>query len=134
MVCHSLSCQRPRAIRQHSARGPCSLASRVGVALATATDRRARLGQLAHALAGVVSALFVLFVVGFVLSNPVDVVSGVAPVILLVLTVGVVVCTVLVWRERIWSRARRIFHAPVTPAAVAFMWELAFWSLLGYPL
>ncbi len=118
-------------------------APRVRVAQATATDRRARLGRLAHALAGVVSALFVLFVVGFVLSNPADIVYGVAPVILFVLTlgllgavltVGVVVCAVLVWRERIWSREGRIFYTLVTLAAVACIWELAFWNLLGYRL
>jgi hypothetical protein len=43
----------------------------------------------------------------------------------------VVVCAILVWREHIWTRTGRIFYTLVALAAVAFVWDLALWNLLG---
>ncbi|HEX8035950.1 MAG TPA: serine hydrolase [Ktedonobacterales bacterium] len=105
---------------------------------------REGLGPLAHWLAGMASALFVLFVIGFTIvltaQGEGELVYGATPLLLVVLllgmlaailTLGVAVSAILVWRERIWSLAGRTFYTLVAVAAVAFVWELAFWNLLG---
>lgn len=49
-----------------------------------------------------------------------------------VLTVGALVYTVLAWKERYWGIAFRVYYALVTLAAVAFVWFLNYWNLLGW--
>lgn len=108
---------------------------------------REGLGRLAHWLAGMASALFVLFVIGFTIvltaQGEGELVYGATPLLLVVLllgmlaailTLGVAVSAFLVWRERVWNLVGRIFYTLVAVAAVAFVWELAFWNLLGVHL
>jgi CubicO group peptidase (beta-lactamase class C family) len=111
------------------------------VSIAGRRVRADHVGRLAHILAGAVGALFVLFTLGLLLSNPGDIIYGVTPALVfaltlgligVILTVGVVICAVVVWREHIWTLAGRIFYTLVTLAAVAFVAELALWNLLGY--
>jgi glucan phosphoethanolaminetransferase (alkaline phosphatase superfamily) len=54
------------------------------------------------------------------------------PLIGLVLTALAVVLAVRVWRERYWTRGSRLFHTAAVAAAVAFVWFLNYWNLLGY--
>jgi len=54
------------------------------------------------------------------------------PLIGLVLTVLAVVLTVRVWREGYWTRTARVLHSAAVVAAVAFVWFLSYWNLLGY--
>jgi CubicO group peptidase (beta-lactamase class C family) len=54
------------------------------------------------------------------------------PLIGLALTVLAVVLAVRVWREKYWTRGRRLFHTAGVVAAVAFIWFLNYWNLLGY--
>jgi hypothetical protein len=54
------------------------------------------------------------------------------PLIGLALTVLAVVLAVRVWRERFWTRGARLFHTAGVVAAVAFVWFLNYWNLLGY--
>ena len=54
------------------------------------------------------------------------------PLIGLVLTALAVVLAVRVWRDKYWTRGRRLFHTAGVVAAVAFIWFLNYWNLLGY--
>ena len=49
-----------------------------------------------------------------------------------VLTVGALVYTVLAWKDRYWGIAGRVYYTLVTLAAVAFVWFLNYWNLLGW--
>lgn len=48
------------------------------------------------------------------------------------LTVAALVYTVLAWKDRYWGVAFRIFYTLVAVAAVAFVWFLNQWNLLGW--
>jgi hypothetical protein len=49
-----------------------------------------------------------------------------------VLTVGALVYAVLAWKDRYWGAAFRVYYTLVTVAAVAFVWFLNNWNLLGW--
>ena len=49
-----------------------------------------------------------------------------------VLTVAALVCTVLAWKNSYWGIASRAYYTLVTVAAVAFVWFLNYWNLLGW--
>jgi hypothetical protein len=48
------------------------------------------------------------------------------------LTVGALIDAVLAWKNRYWSIAARVYYTLVTMAAVAFVWFLNTWNLLGW--
>ena len=48
------------------------------------------------------------------------------------LTVGALVYAVLAWKKGYWGVAFRAYYTLVTVAAVAFVWFLNFWNLLGW--
>lgn len=48
------------------------------------------------------------------------------------LTAGALVYTVLAWKDRYWGAAFRVYYTLVTVAAVAFVWFLNQWNLLGW--
>jgi hypothetical protein len=48
------------------------------------------------------------------------------------LTAAALVYLVLAWRDRDWGVASRFYHTFVTIAAVAFIWFLNQWNLLGW--
>jgi CubicO group peptidase (beta-lactamase class C family) len=88
-----------------------------------------------------ISVLNLLFVVGTVLwGNPVPlfgismiyrIVLGVG-VLGAVLTVGALIYSALAWKRGYWGIATRVHYTLVTVAAVAFVWFLNFWNLLGW--
>lgn len=49
-----------------------------------------------------------------------------------VLTVGALVYAVLAWKDGYWGVAFRSYYTLVTVAAVAFVWFLNYWNLLGW--
>jgi hypothetical protein len=49
-----------------------------------------------------------------------------------VLTVGAVGYTAVAWKDRYWTTAARAHNTLVTVAAVAFVWFLNYWNLLGW--
>jgi hypothetical protein len=49
-----------------------------------------------------------------------------------VLTVGALIYSVLAWKRGFWGIATRLHYTLVTVAAVAFVWFLNFWNLLGW--
>ena len=89
-----------------------------------------------------ISVLNLLFVVGMVpASNPptellgaqliVKIVLGVG-VLSAVLTVGALIYSVLAWKRSYWGIATRVHYTLVTVAALAFVWFLNYWNLLGW--
>jgi CubicO group peptidase (beta-lactamase class C family) len=54
------------------------------------------------------------------------------PLIALALTALATVLSVRVWREAYWTRGSRLLHGAGVVAAIAFVWFLSYWNLLGY--
>jgi CubicO group peptidase (beta-lactamase class C family) len=54
------------------------------------------------------------------------------PLIGLALTALAAFLAVRVWRESYWTRASRVLHVAGVAAAIAFVWFLNYWNLLGY--
>jgi len=103
-----------------------------------------KLALQARYLAGLVSALNLVFVVGLVVRLG-QVLSGVfygtpayfvallvVPLLTAILTVGLVVFTVLAWRDDYWSVLGRLHYSLVTLAALVFIWFANYWNLLGF--
>ncbi len=51
-----------------------------------------------------------------------------------ILTVGAIVFTALAWKKRFWGAFGRVHYTLVTLAALAFIWFLNYWNLLGWRL
>jgi hypothetical protein len=49
-----------------------------------------------------------------------------------VLTIAALIYTVLAWKDRYWGIAGRAYYTLVTVAAVAYVWFLNYWNLLGW--
>jgi hypothetical protein len=89
-----------------------------------------------------ISILNLLFLVGTALwGNPpteLGSISWMAKIVLglgvlaAVLTAGALVYTVLAWKNSYWGIAGRAYYTLVTVAAVAFVWLLNYWNLLGW--
>jgi hypothetical protein len=88
-----------------------------------------------------ICVLNLLFVVGTLLwFNPVPVfgVSMIYKIVLgvgvlaAVLTLGALVYSVVAWKRSYWGIAARVHYTLVTVAALAFVWFLNFWNLLGW--
>jgi hypothetical protein len=104
--------------------------------------RRASGPRLARWLAGGTSALFLTFMVGLaiVLSDALQLASGLPPLLIGVLvigllaaaaTVGVVACAGLAWMKRWWGLVGRVQYTLVALATLAVVGELQYWNLLG---
>ncbi len=99
--------------------------------------------HLARWLALALSGLNVLFLIGFAVwyfgfyDLPYDVPPPVVawlviPLLTTSLAAGLIVCTLLAWRESYWSLAGRLHYTLVTLGALAFVWWLNYWNLLGF--
>jgi hypothetical protein len=91
-----------------------------------------------------ISVLNLLFLVGFALGMPammqnvlldppliMKIALGLG-VLAAVLTVAALVYTVMAWKDGYWSIAFRAYYTLVTVAAVAFVWFLNYWNMLGW--
>lgn len=88
--------------------------------------------------------LNLLFLVGFALGIPaimqnilldLPVIMKIAlglGVLAALLTVGALVYTALAWKNHYWGTGARLYYTLVTIAAVAFIWFLNYWNLLGW--
>jgi hypothetical protein len=112
-------------------------------------DRRAssdrkpapRGARVAYQIIVGICVLNLLFVIGTLLwGNPVPffgvsmiykIVLGVG-VLGAVLTVGALTYSVLAWMNSYWGIVARVHYTLVTVAAVAFVWFLNYWNLLGW--
>jgi len=93
---------------------------------------------------GVLGALNLAFVLGFVSSFAAGMSEIVfalpkglyavltLPLIGLPLTAIAAFLAVRVWRESLWTRGQRLLHTAGAVAAIAFVWFLNYWNLLGY--
>jgi CubicO group peptidase (beta-lactamase class C family) len=93
---------------------------------------------------GLLAAINLAFAVGFasiVSANLDDLVFALPrglyavltlPLIALALTVLAVVLAVRVWSKSFWTRGSRLLHTMAVVAAIAFVWFLSYWNLLGY--
>ncbi|MGH3147256.1 MAG: serine hydrolase domain-containing protein, partial [Rubrobacter sp.] len=112
--------------------------------------RRGKAGALrpglARWLAGGVSALSVLYLIGYPLalsviarSNPLEFSYGnppllrpvqVLPLLIVVLALGALSFTVPAWTRSYWGMAGRVHYTLVALAGLAFVWFLYYWNLL----
>jgi hypothetical protein len=89
-----------------------------------------------------ISILNLLFVVGTMqwgmpisVLHPISLVTRIVlglGVLSAVLSLGALVYTVVAWNKRYWGVAARAYYTLVTAAAVAFVWFLNYWNLLGW--
>jgi CubicO group peptidase (beta-lactamase class C family) len=108
------------------------------------SDRKptSRGARVAYWIIGGISVLNLLFVVGTVKwGNQPNVLSGTSliykvvlglGVLSAVLTVGALIYSGLAWKRSYWGIATRLHYTLVTVAALAFVWFLNFWNLLGW--
>ena len=91
-----------------------------------------------------ISVLNLLFVVGTALVMPeimqnilldppliMKIVLGLG-ILSAVLTVAALLYAVLAWKNNYWGLTARLYYTLVTIAAVAFVWFLNYWNLLGW--
>jgi len=101
--------------------------------------------RAARWLAGGMSAFFLLFIIGLAAaaSNLDQFFYGVPsvlkislafPVIAAGLGIGVLAFLFLAWRKKYWTGCSRVHYTLVFLAALAFLWLLNFWNLLGWKL
>jgi CubicO group peptidase (beta-lactamase class C family) len=101
---------------------------------------RPRLAGLARWLAWGISALYVLFLVIFVVSisdllqfpAPLTKAALVVAMAATALTVGMAACAGFAWQRRYWTIVGRAHYTLVTLGALAFIWFLNYWNLLGF--
>ena len=110
------------------------------------SDRKSNVrgARVAYRIILTISVLNLLFLVGIALGIPaVDQNELLDPpwimkialglgVLAAVLTIGAVVYTVLAWKNRYWGITSRLYYTLGTVAAVAFVWFLNYWNLLGW--
>jgi len=107
-----------------------------------ASSRWSRLATFS-VVAGVVFMLlfFVFFAAGFANQNAYY--QGNASLLVLALlcstlfaiaTAVIVISAILVWRAQVWPLAARIHYTLVAIGAVALVWVLATWNLIGWRL
>ena len=96
--------------------------------------------HMAYLLIGGISVLNLLFVVGNVLWGE-QIVFGIPLIYKVVLglgvlsalmTVGALIYCVFAWKDGYWGIVFRAYYTLVIIAAVAFVWFLNFWNLLGW--
>jgi CubicO group peptidase (beta-lactamase class C family) len=103
-----------------------------------------RVARWARRNLGLLGAVNLAFVVGFssiFAAGLEDLIFGLPrglyavltlPLVGLALTVLAAVLAARVWRESCWTRGSRVLHTAGVVAAIAFVWFLNYWNLLGY--
>ncbi len=101
------------------------------------------LPRIARWLAGGVSVLNLLFLIGLLITlmNPFELGYSVPPILIAslsiallaaLMTVGLIIFTVLAWKNKYWGFVGRLHYTLITLAALAFIWFLNYWNLLGF--
>jgi hypothetical protein len=54
------------------------------------------------------------------------------PIIALALSAGMILFTALAWHQRYWHLAGRVHYTLLTFAAIALLFWLDYWNLLGF--
>ncbi|CAG0927025.1 Protein flp [Thermoflexales bacterium] len=100
------------------------------------------LERIARLVAGLVSFLSLLVLIGAFASlfDTYGVYVGDLPlwtfipsisIMMALLTLGMIVFTVLAWKQRFWGLGGRIYYTLVTLGAIGFVWFMSFWNILG---
>jgi hypothetical protein len=95
---------------------------------------------MARGLAWLVSTLYLLFLVLFVVSmddltrfpTPQTLVALLLALVAAVGSCASVVCAALIWMQRPWSIVRRVGYSLFALGALAVAWCLSSWNLLGF--
>lgn len=104
---------------------------------------RKKFPRFPRLVAGLMSALFLAFIIGMagVLSNYLELMYGVPPLlktlsvltmIAVILSVGVLLCLLLVWGRGYWTVCGRIHYTLVFLAGCVFICFLNYWNLFGF--
>ncbi|HEY9603327.1 MAG TPA: serine hydrolase domain-containing protein [Allocoleopsis sp.] len=106
-----------------------------------------KMPRLAQFLAVLVSALNLIFLIGLGLVllktdfwelffglPPAAIVLLLIPPLTTGLTLGLLVFTVLAWKNQYWSAMKRVHYSFITLAALGFVSFLSYWNLLGFQL
>jgi CubicO group peptidase (beta-lactamase class C family) len=116
-------------------------------ALARVVCRRKREGapapKAAKWLAGGMSGLFLVFILGMVAatSNIDDLMFGVPtllkvslifPLAAALLGIFALIYVILAWGKKYWTGCKRLHYTLIIIAALAFLWFLNYWNLLGW--
>jgi CubicO group peptidase (beta-lactamase class C family) len=98
--------------------------------------------RIAQSIITAICLLNLLFLVGTALwGNPTTELHDVSltakivlglGVVSAILTVGAVLYSLLAWKDRYWGVVGRAYYTLVTLAAIAFVWLLNYWNLLGW--
>ncbi len=92
---------------------------------------------------GWIASLTVLVIIGLAMipfSDPEQIAYGVPPLLqgllgstwlIVALVVGLLLCTIVAWRNHYWRLSGRLHYTSVLLAGVAFAWFLQHWNLLG---
>ena len=97
-----------------------------------------RLAAVARCLAWAISALYLLFLVLFVVGisdlsiTPLAKAALAVALVATALTAGMVACAGLAWKWHYWSVVGRAHYTLVTLGALTFIWFLNYWNLLGF--
>ncbi|MGC9517267.1 MAG: serine hydrolase [Methanomicrobiales archaeon] len=107
-----------------------------------------KIAQYAHWLAGIAVILNISFLAGLyyfiyysdlvlafysLFQVPVTVILlFTIPVIATLFTVGTLISTIFVWKNKYWDLKNRVHYTLVLASLVIFIWWLNFWNLLGY--
>jgi CubicO group peptidase (beta-lactamase class C family) len=123
---------------------PVSVVRAVRNRRSSAVDKTTGRGErMADRISVWISVLNLLFVVGTMLMlsglgfprfgvTLTDKISLGLGVLSALLTAGALVYSVLAWKKNYWGIAGRLYYTLVTVAAVAFVWFLNYWNLLGW--
>lgn len=111
--------------------------------LETHDSRPARLARLLAASLGILNLLFMVGFVGTLMQGLAGalpyppswfVALLVIPVLSSILAVVLAIFAVLAWKDRYWSVVGRLHYSLVTLFALAFVWFVNYWNLLGFRL
>ncbi|MCX7593712.1 MAG: beta-lactamase family protein [Fischerella sp.] len=110
-----------------------------------ASENQPRKANLGWVLAGIISTLYLTFLIGMglalLLTNPLEFIYEVpTPVIILlylpliatVLTIALPIFTFLAWRNNYWKFSARLHYSIFTLTALMFIPFLNYWNLLGF--
>jgi hypothetical protein len=108
-------------------------------------SKASKMARLAQFLAVLVSALNLIFLIGLglvVLNTdfwefffgvpPAAIALLLIPPLTTGLTLGLLVFTVLAWKNQYWSAIKRVHYSFITLAALGFVSFLNYWNLLGF--
>jgi hypothetical protein len=106
-----------------------------------AGPRAARWARLNLAAIGALSLVFLVGFAAIIASGVGELAFGLPkglyamlalPLLTVALTLVALLLAVRVWKDRYWTRGARLLHTAGVVGAIAFVWFLGYWNLIGY--